>query len=109
MESWNLGDLFESVVEAVGHREAVVTSEGRLSYAQLDARTNQLAHVLSTMGVGPGDHVALMLRNGNEYLEAMFAAFKLRAVPVNVNTRYTADELEYLMGDARPSVVLVEP
>src|SRR5699024_7089426 len=69
---------------------------------------NQMAHVLIEAGVGAGDRVALMLRNGNEYLEAMLASFKLRAIPVNVNTRYTVDELAYLLGDAEPLVVVHE-
>jgi acyl-CoA synthetase (AMP-forming)/AMP-acid ligase II len=56
-----------------------------------------------------GDHVGLVLRNGHEYLEAMVAAFKLRAVPVNINTRYTAVELRYLLRDAAPAVVIHEP
>ncbi len=109
MESWNLGDLFEAVVDAVGPREAVVTAGVRLSFTDLDRRANQLAAVLTAAGVGRGDHVALALLNGNEYLEAMLAAFKVAASPVNVNTRYTPAELTHLLGDARPSVVLVEP
>ena len=109
VHNWNLGVLLESVVDVVSEREAIVTPERRLSYRDLDERSNRLAHVLETLGVGPGDHVALVLRNGNEYLEAMIAAFKIRAVPVNVNTRYTTDELSYLLGDSRPVVVVVEP
>ena len=107
--SWNLADLFEQVAEAVGEREAIVTASARLSFAALDERSNRLANVLASMGVRAGDHVALVLRNGNEYIEAMLAAFKLRAVPINVNTRYTTDELNYLLADAGPKVVLVEP
>lgn len=109
MLTWNLGDLFESVVDSVGGREAVVCEGVRLTYDELDERVNRLAHVLAGHGVGPGDHVAVVLRNGNEYLEAMLAAFKLRAVPINVNTRYTVDELKYLLADAAPKVVLYEP
>ncbi|MEO6989709.1 MAG: AMP-binding protein [Aquihabitans sp.] len=109
MLSWNLGDLFEGVVDAVAHREAVVSDEIRLTYAELDERANRLAHVLAGHGVGVGDHVALVLRNGHEYLEAMLAAFKLRAVPINVNTRYTSDELRDLLADASPKLVLHEP
>ena len=48
----------------------------------------------------PGDHVALYLYNSTEYLEGMLAAFKLRAVPINVNYRYVEDELRYLLDDA---------
>ena len=91
MESWNLGDLFEGVADAVPGRDAVVSDRARLTYRDLDERANRLAHVLADAGVGPDDHVGLVLRNGHEYLEAMLAAFKLRAVPINVNTRYTTD------------------
>ena len=108
MESWNLGDLFESVVDVASDREALVTDHVRLTYWELDARANRLAHVLAERGVGHGDHVGLVLRNGPEYLEAMLAAFKLRAVPINVNTRYTTDELRYLLADAAPTVVIHE-
>jgi len=107
--TYNLGELFESVVGVAADREAVLSGDRRLTYRALDERTNRLAHLLTAHGVRPDDHVALMLRNGSEYLEAMLAAFKLRAVPVNVNTRYTADELRYLLADARPKVVLAEP
>jgi acyl-CoA synthetase (AMP-forming)/AMP-acid ligase II len=109
VDSWNLGDLFEAVVDAVPEREAVVSDAARLTYAALDDRADRLAHVLAGHGVGPGDHVGLVLRNGHEYLEAMLAAFKLRAVPINMNTRYTTDELAYLFADATPTVVLHEP
>jgi acyl-CoA synthetase (AMP-forming)/AMP-acid ligase II len=108
VESWNLGDLFESVVDTVGDRPAVVSGPVRLSYVGLDERANRLAHVLAARGVGAGDHVGLLLRNGHEYLEAMLAAFKLRAVPININTRYTIDELAYLLANATPRVVIHE-
>lgn len=107
--TWNLGDLFESVAEAVPEREAVVSDLARLTYADLDRRSNQLARHLAGVGVSAGDRVALVLRNGHEYLEGMLAAFKLRAVPINVNTRYTTDEMRYLLNDARPTVVIHEP
>ena len=109
MTSWNLGDLFESVVDVVGGREAVVVGDVRLTYAELDERANRLAHALASAGVGPGDRVGLVLRNGHEYLEGMLAAFKLRALAVNVNYRYTADELAYLFADADVAAIIHEP
>lgn len=108
VRSWNLADLFEGVVDAVGERPAVVAGTTRLTFQELDERASRLAHVLESHGVGAGDHVAIALRNGNEYLEAMFAAFKIRAVPLNVNTRYTVDELAYLIADATPRLILHE-
>ncbi|WP_426572337.1 AMP-binding protein [Aquihabitans sp. McL0605] len=109
MLTWNLGDLFEGVVDAVGDRVAIVAGDVRLTFDQLDQRASRLANLLTANGVGAGDHVALALRNGNEYLEGMLAAFKVRAVPINVNTRYTMDELRYLIDDAAPRVVIHEP
>jgi 3-oxocholest-4-en-26-oate---CoA ligase len=97
---FNLADLFEIVVDAVPEREAVVVGDRRLSYGELEDRVNRLAHHLAANGVGAGDHVALYLYNGSEYLEAMLAAYKLRAVPVNVNYRYVEEELRYLLHDS---------
>ncbi len=98
--TFNLADLFESVVDAVPAREAIVVGERRLSYAALDARANRLASYLREQGVGPGSAVGLQLSNGSEYIEGMLAAFKLRAVPINVNYRYVEGELAHLFDDA---------
>ena len=98
--TYNLADLFESVVDVVPARDAVVSGERRLSYAALEERSNRLAHHLAAQGISSGEHVGLMLSNGSEYLEGMLASYKLRAVPVNVNYRYVAGELRSLFDDA---------
>lgn len=105
--AFNLADLFEIVADTVPERECLVSGERRLTYAEVEERSNRLAHWLGNRGIGPGDHVALMLSNGLEYLESMIAAFKIRAVPVNVNYRYVADELRYLLDDADARAVVV--
>jgi acyl-CoA synthetase (AMP-forming)/AMP-acid ligase II len=106
---FNLADLFEAVADAVPDREAVVYGHARLTYRTLDERATRLAHVLAAHGIGAGDHVGVWLYNCNEYLEGMLAAFKLRAVPVNVNYRYIEDELRYLFTDADLKAVIHEP
>ncbi|MFG2208049.1 acyl-CoA synthetase [Streptomyces sp. NPDC048638] len=104
---YNLADLFESIVDTVPDREALVYidhpgtgAERRLTYAELDRAANRLAHHLSDHGIGPGRHVGLHLYNGVEYLQAVYACLKIRAVPVNVNYRYVEEELAYLYRDA---------
>jgi 3-oxocholest-4-en-26-oate---CoA ligase len=97
---FNLADLFERVADAVAEREAAVCGADRRTYAQLDERSTRIAHLLADRGAFPGAHVALYLRNSIEHLEALFACYKLRAVPINVNYRYVDDELEYLLADA---------
>jgi acyl-CoA synthetase (AMP-forming)/AMP-acid ligase II len=100
LTEFNLADVWEAVVERVADREALLFRDRRLTYAQIEARANQLAHYMASHGVGPGDHVGLYLVNCPEYVEAMLAAYKLRAVPINVNYRYVEDELRYLLDDA---------
>ncbi|MFI1965035.1 acyl-CoA synthetase [Streptomyces pathocidini] len=104
---FNLADLFESVVDAVPDREALVYvdhpgtgAERRLTYAELDAAANRISHHLAGSGLAPGEHVGLHLYNGVEYLQTVLACVKARLVPVNVNYRYVEDELVYLYRDA---------
>jgi acyl-CoA synthetase (AMP-forming)/AMP-acid ligase II len=98
--TFNLADLFELVASAAPDRTALVIGDRRLTYGELDARANRLADHLAGVGIGRGDHVGLQLLNGPEYVEGMLAAFKLAAVPVNVNYRYVENELRYLFEDA---------
>ncbi|MFZ4519920.1 MAG: acyl-CoA synthetase [Microthrixaceae bacterium] len=98
--TFNIADLWEAVSDRVADREALVVGERRLTYGQLEERANRLANHLASVGVGPGDFVGCHLSNCSEYLEALLACFKLRAVPVNVNYRYVADELRHLYTDA---------
>lgn len=97
---YNLADLWECVADTVPERDAFIFGGLRLTYSDAENRINRLAHYLTDNGVQPGDRVALYLFNGNEYLEAMLAAFKIRAVPVNVNYRYVEEELSYLLNDS---------
>ncbi|PBD01344.1 acyl-CoA synthetase (AMP-forming)/AMP-acid ligase II [Streptomyces sp. Ag82_O1-15] len=104
---YNLADLFESVVDVVPGREALVYidhpgtgAERRLTYAQLDAAANRVAHHLIDSGIRPGEHLGLHLYNGIEYLQTVLGCLKARIVPVNVNYRYVEEELVYLYRDA---------
>ncbi|MFE7887536.1 acyl-CoA synthetase, partial [Streptomyces sp. NPDC057411] len=104
---YNLADLFESVVDVVPDREALVYvdhpgtgAERRLTYAELDAAANRIAHHLIDAGLRPGEHLGLHLYNGIEYLQTVLACLKARIVPVNVNYRYVEEELVYLYRDA---------
>ncbi|MFJ6893137.1 acyl-CoA synthetase [Streptomyces hokutonensis] len=104
---YNIADLFESVVDVVPDREALVYidhpgtgAERRLTYAELDAAANRIAHHLIDTGIRPGEHLGLHLYNGVEYLQTVLGCLKARVVPVNVNYRYVEEELVYLYRDA---------
>ncbi|MEH6549123.1 MAG: acyl-CoA synthetase [Pseudomonadales bacterium] len=97
---FNIADLFESIVDAKPDDLALVCEQRRLSYAQLEERTNRLAHYWQSLGFGEGDHIGLQLRNGSEYIEGMLAAYKIRAVPININFNYVENELAYIYDNA---------
>jgi acyl-CoA synthetase (AMP-forming)/AMP-acid ligase II len=66
----------------------------------MEARANRLAHHLAAQGVRPGDHVGIYAYNSVEWVESLWAVFKLRAVWININYRYVEDELRYLFDNA---------
>jgi len=107
--TFNFADVWEMAAEAVGNRLALVVGDQRRTYADLEERANRLAHHLRSIGVEAGNHVGLYLENCAEYLEAMLACFKIRAVPINVNYRYVAGELRYLLDNCAAVGVIHGP
>jgi acyl-CoA synthetase (AMP-forming)/AMP-acid ligase II len=96
----NLADLFEQAADAWPDREYLVADGRRRTYAEMEARANRLAHHLAAQGIGPGDHVGIYGLNSVEWVETLWAVFKLRAVWININYRYVEAELDYLFGVA---------
>ena len=96
----SFGTIWEAI--ARDQPDSVAISEpGRdYTFAEFDDRAARLAAAMAAAAVGPGDKVACYLYNGAAYLETVFAAFKIGAVPVNANYRYTQDELTALLADA---------
>ena len=78
-----------------------------VSFAQLDARANQVAQVLRQCGVGPGDHVALLMRNHRRLLEACFGADRAGVYYTTISTRLLADEIAYIVRDSGARVLVV--
>jgi len=97
--SFHLADLWEIVADAVPESLALVCGDDRRTFADLETRANRLAHWMAARGVGRDDFVGMYMRNRTAYVEGMLAAWKLRAVPINVNFRYVDDELRYLFAD----------
>ena len=117
--SFDLSTVFRTVAETVPDKKVLVWRDKRLTYAQMDARIDGIAHYLVSRGLGcrierdqlqghqsGQDHMGLYLRNGNEYLEAMVAGYRARVAPFNVNYRYVEEELIYLLADAKAKVLV---
>ncbi len=116
----NIAAASEAIAAAHPDRDCLVTAAGSWTWAQVRDRTRRLAATLSDAGLGrrgdgdgdprwtsPHDHVALYLYNGHEYLEGMLGTWKARGAPFNVNYRYVAEELRYLLDDAGTRAIIV--
>jgi fatty-acyl-CoA synthase len=104
--TFNLADLYELVAGAVPDRLALVAGDARRTYRDLDERTNRLARHWSSFA--PGAKVAIYGWNRAEWVEAFLGAFKARLIPINVNYRYVADELRYVLDNADVEIVVFE-
>ncbi|HEX9260223.1 MAG TPA: long-chain-fatty-acid--CoA ligase [Acidimicrobiales bacterium] len=80
---------------------------GRMSYAELDRRSSQVAQGFLAEGVGAEDRVAILDKNGPEYFEWFFGAAKVNAVPTPVNWRLAPPEVAYIVNDAKAKVFVV--
>ncbi|ART72411.1 acyl-CoA synthetase [Mycobacterium dioxanotrophicus] len=96
----NIADLAEHAIDAVPDRVALICGDEKLTYAELEAKANQLAHYLISQGVKKDDKVGLYCRNRNEIVIAMLGIVKAGAILVNVNFRYVEGELKYLFDNS---------
>ena len=104
----NFADLFEHAVDVFGDRIALVSGGRQVTYSEFEERSNRLAHYLSGLGVRAGDHVGLYAHNSIEAAETIMAACKIRATAININYRYTENELQYMFGDADLAAVVCD-
>lgn len=105
--AWNYGDIQDAVDAMVpAERIALVHGEHRTSWGEYVKRTNNLAANLLASDVQAGDKIAFYMRNRPEYSEGINAAFKARLTHVNVNYRYVAHELTYLLDNSDAAVVI---
>ena len=104
----NFATILETVADVRADRIAATHGGRTRTWQQLDERAARLAAFLADAGIGAEDRVAIALYNSLEYLESVFAVLKLRAIPVNVNYRYLAEEMRYLFDDAQVAAVIFD-
>ena len=92
--------IWESIADSIGDSPAVTQGTVTRTWSEYEQRAARLASALVDAGLQPQSKVGLYLYNSNEYLEAQFATFKFRGVPVNVNYRYLDEELLYLLDNS---------
>jgi amino acid adenylation domain-containing protein len=103
-----LQGLFEAQVARTPDAVAVVYEEQQLSYGELNARANQLAHHLIGLGVGPDVRVALCLERSAEMVVALLAVLKAGGAYVPLDPTYPAERLAYMLKDSQPRVLITQ-
>jgi amino acid adenylation domain-containing protein len=101
-------ELFEEQVERTPEDIAVVFEEEELSYAELNRHANQLAHRLRKLGVGPEVIVGVFAERSVEMVVGLLATLKAGGAYLPLDPNYPADRLNFMLGDARPGLVLVQ-
>ncbi len=109
MPGWSFAAVWSGVAAVVPEREALICGERVVTWGDFGDRARRLASHLFEGGVRPGDKVALDMTNRPEYLETFFAALLLGAVPVNVNYRYVADEVRYVLDNSDAVALVHDP
>jgi fatty-acyl-CoA synthase len=104
----NVCGWLERHADAAGDRRALADAERDLDYATLFDRTQRCAAILRNAGVERGDRVAILLGNRSAYVEVLFAAARLGAIAVPINARFTAPEIQRILDDCTPRVLLHE-
>ncbi len=102
----NLAEMLEHSARAVPDRDAVVLGDTRLTYAQVDAAANQVANLLASRGVEPGDTVALTCPNLPYFPIAYYGILKAGATVVPLNVLLKGREVAYHLGDSAAKAYL---
>jgi acyl-CoA synthetase (AMP-forming)/AMP-acid ligase II len=105
--SFTVAGIIREQAAARAAKVAVVFGDRRISYGELDERSNRVAQALLAAGVGPRDHVAFVDMNGPEYFEVLFGCAKINAINVGVNWRLAPGEMAYTINDAEAKALFV--
>ncbi|WP_185845808.1 non-ribosomal peptide synthetase [Kibdelosporangium aridum] len=107
-ERWRapLPTLFEEQVRRTPDAPALITDLTSISYAELNANANRLAHLLIDSGIGPEDVVAIALPRSVRFITAVLAVMKAGAAYMPIDLAYPAERMRYLLTDAAPRMIL---
>jgi fatty-acyl-CoA synthase len=105
---WHMASVWEEIARAIPDAVALINGDDRRTWRDFERRSAALAAALLEAGFGPDSKIAVYGLNSNAFLEAHFAIFKIRGVPVNVNWRYAEAELIYLLDNSDTEAVIFD-
>lgn len=103
----SMWQLLADNLPARAQKIALIDAKQQISYADLAAQAGRIADWLRARGIQPGDRVIVHIRKGIDEVVAMFGAWKIGAVVINVNTHWTAAQLSYVAQDSRASAAIL--
>ncbi|MFJ1997644.1 amino acid adenylation domain-containing protein [Streptomyces asiaticus] len=104
----SLPELFTAQAERRPDAVAVISGGDRVTYAELDQRSNQLAHLLAGRGVGPETLVGLCVDRGIEMIVAILAILKLGAAYVPIDPNHPRDRVQFVLADSGVTVAVTQ-
>lgn len=99
-------ELFEQQVERTPNAPAIVTTEGCLTYRELNQRANQMARYLQRQGIHVESRVAILMERSLDMLVAVMAVLKAGAAYVPLDSQHPVERISYVLADARPAILL---
>jgi fatty-acyl-CoA synthase len=106
---WNYGDILDTLAECVPpDAPALIHGTRTITWSEFDRRTNNLARAMLQAGAQAGDKLAFYMRNSPAYSETLAAGFKARLTHVNINYRYTAEEVFYIIDNSDATVLVFD-
>ncbi len=101
-----LPELIENQVAATPEATAISSADGEITFAELNEGANRIAHLLLSRGIGPGDHVGVLLPRGPRQVEAFVGVLKCGAAYLPIDPAYPGDRIRFMIEDGRPAIVL---
>lgn len=101
----NFGYIFDLPLRMWPDKEALIYGPHRVTYAELEDRTNRVANGLKALGVGQGDHVAVLVKNDHRFVETMLGTLRSGATVTPTTTRAHYNTLEHIIQDSGASVL----
>ncbi|NMO15821.1 AMP-binding protein [Pyxidicoccus fallax] len=105
---WSLDEVLTVAARKYGAKEALVTANRRVTFAELDAAVTRFAHHLRAQGVKPGDKVAVFGRNSISWAVGFLATLRLGGVTVPLNHKLAPPELAFIVGHSESRIVLAD-
>src|SRR5690242_2160428 len=101
----NFGTIFDLPLKMWPEKEALIYGPHRITYGDLEDRTNRVANGLRALGIGPGDHAAVLVKNDHRFVETMLGALRAGATVTPATTRAHLSTLSHIMTDSGAKVL----